>query len=102
MITKRFRKDFFSDGGALTLPVSAVSVVPVDSGLHSRTHDSGWTISGMVHEDYYTWVNDFEASHPVYGKVQGNFESEVTADSEEAFQHFWKHHEPDAWDYADI
>ncbi len=102
MITKKFGTDFNSEGGALTLPVSAVSVHPQDSGTHTRTHESGWTITGEVREDYYTWVNKFEATHPIFGKVWGDFEEEVHADSEQGFADFWKNHEPQAWDYLDI
>jgi len=66
------------------------------------THDSGWTISGEIKEDYYEWVNEFEANHPVYGKVWGNFESTVYATTESAYQHFIENHPPKEWDYADI
>lgn len=47
-------------------------------------------------------VNYFEAKHPTYGRVWGDFEDKVSADSEEGYQHFWVHHEPEAWDYWDI
>lgn len=90
-IVKEFGKDFFSSGGALTLSPGAIG-----------THKDGWTITGEIHEDYYEWVNDFKASHPKYGKVWGNFESEVFATDEKAFKHFYKYHAPDAWDYGDI
>ena len=102
MITKQFGIDFNSRGGALTLPQEAVTETDAYSGFHQRTHASGWTIKGEVHEDYFTWVNDFEATHPKFGKVSGNFETEVVADSEEGFADFWKNHEPEAWDYRDI
>lgn len=71
-------------------------------GSFSRTHKDGWTISGAVHEDYYCWVNDFEASHPDFGRVWGNFESKVFATSEEAYQDFFDKHTPNSWDYGDI
>lgn len=102
MITKKFGTDFHSSGGALTLSPTAVTDSGASGGTHTRTHDSGWTITGEIHEDYYEWVNDFEATHPTFGKVWGNFEGEVHADSEEGFAHFWKNHEPEAWDYMDI
>jgi hypothetical protein len=102
MITKKFGTDFNSGGGALTLDPEEVREQNFGTGPFTRTHDSGWTISGEVREDYYEWVNDFKATHPVLGEVAGNFESEVTATSGEAFQDFWKNHEPHAWDYADI
>jgi hypothetical protein len=34
--------------------------------------------------------------------VWGDFEGVVFATSEEGFAHFWRHHEPSAWDYHDI
>jgi len=91
MITKKFGVDFDSKYGALTLR-------PEDIG----THKDGWTITGEVHEDYYEWVNEFEAIHKKYGKVWGDFEGEVHADSEKGFKHFYKHHTPEEWDYGDI
>jgi hypothetical protein len=65
-------------------------------------NESGWKIKGEIHEDYYEWVNDFEAEHPKYGRVWGNFETEVNADSEEGYRNFIKSHPPEAWDYWDI
>ena len=38
----------------------------------------------------------------VYGKIEGNFETEVTADSKEAHDHFVEHHRYHEWDYYDI
>jgi hypothetical protein len=72
---------------------------PEDLGFHE---ESGWTIEGEIHEDYYEWVNDFVATHPVYGKIEGNFEKEVTAECEIAHDHFVKHHPYNEWDYYDI
>jgi len=77
---------------------SARTLSPGDIG----THDDGWTIEGVVCEDYYEWVNDFTATHPVYGKIEGNFEHEVTAESQLALDHFLKYHMYVEWDYADI
>ena len=101
MIVKTFGVDFNSNG-ALTLNVSEVSTEKVKNGTHSRIHESGWTISGKVNEDYYVWVNEFEASHKTYGRVWGDFEDKVYADSEEGFQHFYSHHTPEEWNYYDI
>jgi hypothetical protein len=102
MITKKFGVDFFSSGGALTLMPEQVCTTHAENGTHTRTHDDGWTITGQIHEDYYLWVNDFEAIHPTFGKVSGNFESVVTADTEEGFADFYSKHTPEAWDYGDI
>ena len=90
-VIKKFGIDFHSDSGALTLS-------PSDIG----THEDSWTVTGQIHEDYYEWVNDFEAEHPIYGRVWGDFEKKVYADCEEGFQDFYKNHAPSAWDYGDI
>lgn len=92
MIEKRFGKDFDSAGGALTLSPDDVT----------ETQDSGWVINGRILEDYYEWVNSFEAIHPELGRVYGDFEGVVYATSEEAFSHFYSNHPQTAWDYYDI
>jgi len=103
MITKRFGVDFHSDAGALTLDQDAVTNdASVKAGEHSKTHDSGWTITGELHENRFVWVSEFYAIHDQYGRIEGDFENEVTAESEEAFSHFLKHHKPIAWNYGDI
>lgn len=101
-VVKRYHADFQSPGGALTLSVSEVGCGRDVPGFQSRTHDDGWTITGEVHEDYYTWVNYFEATHPLLGLVWGDFEDLVFASSEDAFRNFYANHSPDAWDYHDI
>ena len=102
MITKKFGKDFKSEDGALTLSPSEVTTSNAEEGIHKRTHKDGWTIKGEIHEDYFVWVNKFEASHPKFGKVWGDFEDKVYADSEEGFKDFFEKHKPHAWDYGDI
>lgn len=94
--------DYPHDNSALTLYPSEVTDTEEDSDFFEKTHESGWTIKGYVYEDWYVWVNDFEAYHPLYGTLKGDFEKEIQAESREAFDHFWKHHEPQAWDYGDI
>ena len=101
-IIKEFGKDFNSKGGALTLSREEVTDGSEESGIHQKTHKDGWTIKGKIHEDYYVWVNEFEAEHPKFGKVWGNFEDKVFADTEEGFNDFFKKHKPNAWDYWDI
>ena len=104
-IVKRFGVDFTSEGGALTLDAHEVTadVDMISIGeKQTRTHPDGWTISGVVSEAFYCWVSEFEATHPIYGRVAGNFEEEVYADSEEGFDNFMEHHAPKAWDYENI
>ena len=102
MITKKYGIDFKSEGGALTLNPEEVTNGDEDNGIHTKEHKDGWIITGEIHEDYYTWVNKFKAEHPTFGKVWGNFEEEVYADSEEGFQDFYSKHKPREWDYGDI
>lgn len=89
---------FKTSGKELGFCDSAVTLCPEYLG----TNDSGWVITGEVMEDYYEWVNDFEATHPDFGRVWGDFEDIVYADSEEGFKHFFEHHPPSEWDYQDI
>lgn len=102
MIKKYFGKDFRSEGGALTLDVSEVSDDNPQGGTHTKTHADGWTITGRVHEDHYAWVGSFRATHPQYGIVEGDFENEVIATSEDGFNNFYENHKPIGWDYASI
>jgi hypothetical protein len=100
-----FKKDYtkqYTGHLAHTLEPKEVTNQNNAVGLHTRTHKSGWTICGEVKEDYFYWVNDFTAEHPQWGKLSGNFEHEVIAESEEAFNHFINHHKPVEWDYWDI
>ncbi len=91
MITKTYGKDFYSNGGALTLSPSIIG-----------ENNSGWTITGKIHEDYYHWVNKSSAHHPTLGRVWGDFEDKVFATSKVAFDDFYLNHKPEAWDYMDI
>jgi hypothetical protein len=97
-------KDFYSEGGALTLSPEDVGAPEDRTGTFTHAHPApdGWTITGEVREDYFYWVNKFYASHPEHGTVEGDFEEKVTASSEEAFNHFMQFHAPRAWDYYDI
>lgn len=72
---------------------------PEDLGFNEK---SGWTIEGDVHEDWYEWVNYFEATHPVLGWVKGDYEDCLTGSSKKALKHFMENHPADEWDYFDI
>lgn len=65
-------------------------------------NESGWKITGDIQYDYYEWVNYFEANHPDYGYVIGDYEDSIEASSKEAYDHFYKNHPPKVWDYRDI
>jgi hypothetical protein len=92
MTSKIYKKQFgSSSGGARTLPANI--------GYFEK---SGWTIVAKIHEDYYTWINYFEATHADYGFVKGDFESKIEASSKKTYDHFIKHHPYEEWDYGDI
>ena len=100
---EKVTKVFYTQGAALTLNVEEVTDKEnCTGGTHTRSHPDRWTITGRICEDMRTWVNEFEAVHPLFGRVWGNFEEEVHADSEEGFQHFYANHKPEEWDYADV
>ena len=103
-VIKEYGKDFHSEGGSLNLYAAEVSPYDVDfpDVEYPKIHDDGWKITAKVHEDYYEWIENFKAEHPIYGKVWGNFQDKVFADSEEGYQHFYKNHTPFAWDHDDI
>ena len=85
--------DYCKDGGhgAQTIEVDQLG-----------ENDSGWTITGEIQEDYYKWVNDFEAVHEKFGTVKGNFEDKVFATNKRAYNDFMKNHGYISWDYGDI
>lgn len=109
-VIKRAKIDYPYKDEALTLNICEVAVITdaMRQGLElsgkecTRTHVDGWTITGIIFNDWYSWVNNFSATHPEYGAVHGNFETEVHADSEAGFQHFYTHHTPTSWDYSEI
>ena len=89
---------------ALTLPSDAVTdLKDIDTNQkYSKTHDSGWTITAKVKKYNFLWVSYFEASHPVFGNIKGDYEYGIKSESEEAIDHFYKHHPPHAWEYGNI
>jgi hypothetical protein len=70
--------------------------------IHELTHESGWTIRAKICADYYAWVEDFEAEHPVYGRIHGNFSTQVWANSKIAYDHFVSNHPYDHFDKGHI
>lgn len=85
-----FIKKFENDGMAHTL-----------NSDYKGTHSNGWTIDGIIKEDFYEWINKFNARNGDKW-VRGNFEVKVTADSEETYNEFIKLFPVDHWDYESI
>ena len=86
------------DYSTKTFKHMARTLRPKDLGHHG----DGWTVTGEICEDYYNWVNYFTAIHDKYGKIEGNFEDSISAESVESLAHFLVHHPFDEWDYYDI
>lgn len=115
MITKTYGIDYDENGllerpnnktlGHQALTLSGLDVADTNKeteGIHTKQHSSGWTITAELHEDWFVWINEFSATHPVFGIVFGDYESSIEADSEEGFLDFYKNHPPEYWDYWDI
>lgn len=64
--------------------------------ISEKTHPDGWTIRATVHEDYYRWIEVFEASHSLHGRVWRGAEdienNTVKASSKNAYELFVANH----------
>lgn len=101
MVVLNYKEEVLTDEQALKyygISGCYVTLYPYQLGNHA----SGWIVEGEVSEDCFEWVSDFTASHPVYGKVWGNFNKKVYADSQEGLDDFMKNVPPHAWDIYDI
>lgn len=118
-----FKMDFLmnesrSDHTIWTLdPESVLENVPIGdwtldhAKIYTKTHDSGWTISGKISNDWYSWVEEFRATHEKFGTVVGFnytgidamiYDISVYATSEEGLRDFIKTHTPRIFDLWDI
>ena len=86
-----FRKYYVNGSDARTLSADSVG-----------ENSSGWFVIAAIQEDYYKWVNYFEAFHPDYGLVFGDFEQGVFASCEKTLEQFITDHPYEDWDYWDI
>ena len=97
-----FLKKFKLDEGWERTPCAAVTLDPDCWGYNSQ---SGWTVyADTVEEAGISWISDFLAKHPKYGKVRGDLEKTLYYSSEKALKRF-----ADAfgssikfWDYEDL
>ncbi len=67
-----------------------------------RIHSDGWTIEGLIKEDYYFYVTEFTATHPKYGTIVAYLDEEIVATSREAYEHFIENHPLEILDIGDI
>lgn len=76
----------------------AYTLDPEDIG----TDSNGWKVKGKIYEDYYEWVNEFEATKGKSSFVKGDFENFIECSSLEDLDEFLSLHMPETWDYRDI
>jgi hypothetical protein len=96
-----FGKDFgigLCDYDAVALDEYAVCEDGITSGkfdytaTYTRTHTSGWTISGKIQVDHFEWVSVFTAIHPQWGKIVADLDEQIEVESAEAYEHFFANH----------
>lgn len=67
---------------------------------------TGWSIAGVLQEDWALWVDDFFAFHPRDGcggwTIYGDFNTFVYATDEKALHHFLNNNPPVVWSSHDI
>lgn len=79
--------------------------VTLDPDYLGYNPDTGWNVMGSITEDYYTWVNYFEAENIIHRDwiICGNFEDGyIMGSCKEALEDFLTHYIPSIWDYGDI
>lgn len=57
----------------------------------TKDHSSGWTIKGKIVSDHYTWIEEFSATHSLYGKIE-KIDDTIYTNSMSGYQHFIKNH----------
>lgn len=70
--------------------------------IYQKTHDDGWTIKAKIESDYYSWISNFEAFHPTFGKIIGNLEEEIICESLAVYNNFVKNHPLEIFNIYDI
>lgn len=71
-----------------------------------KQNKNDWFFKAKIQEDYYQWINFFEATHPKYGKIFGDFEIGIhyPKENKEALNDFLEKtfQYLNLWDYMDI
>lgn len=71
-----------------------------------KQNKNDWFFKAKIQEDYYQWINFFEASHSKYGKIFGDFEIGIhyPKENKEALNNFLEKtfQYLNLWDYMDI
>lgn len=117
LLSNSDQKQFYDQAIWTLDPESVLENVPIGdwtldrAKIYTRTHDSGWTISGKISNDWYSWVEEFRATHEKFGTVVGFnytgidatiYDTSVYATSEEGLRDFIETHTPRIFDLGDI
>lgn len=97
-----FLKKFKLDEGWVRTPCAAITLDPDCWGYNQQ---SGWTVyADTVDEAGISWISDFLAKHPKYGKVRGDLEKTLYYSSEKALKRFADTFGSSIqfWDYEDL
>ena len=97
-----FLKKFKLAEGWVRTPCAAITLDPDCWGYHSQ---SGWTVyADTIEEVGISWISDFLAKRPKYGKVRGNLEKTLYYTSEKALKRFADTFGSSIkfWDYEDL
>lgn len=97
-----FLKKFKLAEGWVRTPCAAITLDSDCWGYHSQ---SGWTVyADTIEEAGISWISDFLAKHPKYGKVRGDLEKTLYYTSEKALKRFADTFGSSIkfWDYEDL
>lgn len=75
--------------------------------MYNKSHKNGWTISGVIIDDYVSYVPIIFAYHKEYGYIYiyGDFREEIQVTSNntnESIKHFLDNNPPLIWTDYDI
>lgn len=97
-----FLKKFNLAEGWVRTPCAAITL---DSDCWGYNSQSGWTLyADTIEEAGISWISDFLAKHPKYGKVRGDLEKTLYYTSEKALKRFADTFGSgiEFWDYGDL
>lgn len=95
-------KKFKLAEGWVRTPHAAITLDPACKGHNLQ---SGWTLYAEISDEAdVSWINEFIAKHPKYGKVRGDLEKTLYYTSEKALKRFADTYGSciEFWDYGDI
>lgn len=89
---------------AVTLSPDIIGEHYIESFVHGEiVREVDYVVYGLIHEDYYEWVNFFVCvSTDGKNYIVGDLEDVVYYSSKKFYDKFINAHKPVVWDYLDI